>query len=458
MAGAFFRIGDAMTKYLNAQSKFKCAAGNAVFFKPQNDAGNVRTNSSGLLLETCMLKLIGAPVPGQCPFTPNPATGTPPGPCASVTLPPMWKNNSTVKVKMIRVLKSDCSLQCPLGGNIQPFSPTHKFIRLADAADVSSFDIPSADDPSTHNQSKQKPSSNQSVGGQFVNSALSKIADAVDDIISSTVEHSTVEKKNAVETAVCDYKNCDRTADCEYLKASAQTLDVDSAKLASNMKKHCADYQSERERISGLSIDGAHYSVAHHHMIPGNQCFKKFPRLVKLANFYGYDINNHLNGIALPSINEGVNDLVDHIRIAFNAMQRLGLQWHKSHHQFSLDKLQADDEDDFFVIQKLRAEFDRLFKNERSIKIYTDAVNELLETVDNHFIKRSKCPMEDREAGAKEFHAAMNEVDDIIRQKLSAFKDNPRDSYSFFVSKMAIYFAYHDRLSGHEDLLFEKGR
>lgn len=435
-----------MTKYLNAQSRFKCMNGNAVFFKPQNDAGNVRTNSSGLLLETCALKLIGAPAIGQCPFTPNPATGTPPGMCTAVTLPPMWNNKSTVKVKMIGVLKSDCSMTCPLGGNIQPFSPTYKFIRLAD----------NADDSSTNSPSKNNPSSNRSVGGQIVNSALSKIAGAVDDIMPSTVEQSTVEKTNEVEPALCDYKNCDRAADCEYIKASAQTLDVDSAKLAKNMKNHCADYQSECDRIKNLSLDGVHYSVAHHHMIPGNQCFKQFPRLVKLANFYGYDINNHLNGIALPSTQKSFEDLTEHIRAAFNAMQRLGLQWHKAHHQFSLDKLRADDEP--FVFQKIRAEFDRLFKNERSIVVYTEAVNQLLEAVENHFIKRSKCPMEDREAGAKEFHAAMNEVDDIIRKKLSAFKGNPRDSYSFFVSKMTIYFAYHDRLSGHEDLLFEERR
>ena len=237
-------------------------------------------------------------------------------------------------------------------------------------------------------------------------------------------------------------KDCDRAGACEYINAPHTLPEIDGSKnaqqLAANMKAHCPDYHIEFDRIKNLSFEGINFSVAHHHLIPANQCFAKYPKLVKLGNFYGYDINNYRNGILLPTSNMKFESLNQRLEAATYAMIHLGLQWHLSHHNYSMP-----------------GSIDNLIKSRRPLKSYKAAVDELLRAVEYNLVDQLKCPLDNRQDGSKKFHDVMNAVDNMIRRKLLAFKDNPRGSYSFFVSKEAIYLAYRDELRGHEELLFK---
>jgi hypothetical protein len=92
------------------------------------------------------------------------------------------------------------------------------------------------------------------------------------------------------------------------------------------------------------------YATAAHHLIPANQCLKAFPRLSQMCDTVGYDVNNSINGLALPTcgqrdmnaytdrkIKYGRLDDVEKKDVAFVIMEGLNLQWHVGHHNWKLD-------------------------------------------------------------------------------------------------------------------------
>lgn len=95
------------------------------------------------------------------------------------------------------------------------------------------------------------------------------------------------------------------------------------------------------------------FATAAHHVIPANQCLKAFPRLSQMCETVGYDINNSINGMPLPTCGQRAlnayrdqagktmkyGNLTDEDKknVAFLIMEGLNMQWHVGHHDWSMD-------------------------------------------------------------------------------------------------------------------------
>lgn len=424
--------------YLNKNVKFKCQNGNAVWFNAQNGDMKVKIIGAEAIKDDCKLGIIGGVRPGQCNLvlTPN---GTP-GPCLSPMISGVWNNDSNLKIGGRGTLTSDCSIQCPVGGSIKPFRPTLMNITVDDAARLQSVNV--SLDSCLNNKVLENDTGTFKKNGQLSDS--SKVEDAYSSEVNTTGQDAT-ENAN-VEYALCDYKNCKKAKKCEYLKSPTTLKETDESKNAAelkiNMGKDAFDlYAGECSDIATSLFGNYMYSIAHHHIIPANQCFKAFPEIVKLANYYNYNINKAENGISLPTMNLGYDKQPFELRkeISFTAMNKLGKQWHKGGHKYSC---------------KISIDVDSILP--RPFLHYKDAVDNELTNFSMLLSEEIKCRAEHYEQQAIDFTRAMDRICERIAKKLRRFEDNPRKSYPCYISKLAFYFAYNEELAGYENELFRK--
>ena len=104
---------------------------------------------------------------------------------------------------------------------------------------------------------------------------------------------------------------------CEFRKSpdNKMLISSDAAKLKSNSEKAFPDIYPQLAAVLSrvqYKMEDAYRvdtSVAHHHLIPGNECYGRkkkngemyYPLLIKLGNLFQYNINCAENGILLPS-------------------------------------------------------------------------------------------------------------------------------------------------------------
>lgn len=436
-------------KHLNKNSKFKCGNGNAVWFSPQNGDFKVKINGAEALLSDCRLNLIGGSRPGQCNLVPDPSTGAP-GPCTAVMISGSWNNTTNMKVGGKGVLNSDCSISCPAGGSIKPFAPTIMSINVDDAAKTQQADIGqiSNEDSSENSTSKTTASNHESEGTTEAKDGNSTVDNKGNDVENTTSSDEQAQEEDEgvqeVEYALCDYKNCSKAKECEYLKAAHTLKETNESKnaavLKQNMGKDTFDLYAGDCAAIATSLYGSYmYSVAHHHIIPANQCFKCFAEIVKLANYYNYDINKAENGISLPTMNAGYDGQAFELKkdIAFQAMKALRRQWHKGGHSYSC---------------KISAELDSVLP--KPFKHYKDAVDQELTSFSIKLNDEMRCRAENYEQQAADFTRTMDHICERIAKKLRRFEDDPQKSYPCFISKIAFYYAFIEELVGYEDELF----
>lgn len=431
--------------YLNIKTKFQCKNGNAVWFSPQNGDSKVKINGLEVLTNDCKLGIVGGVRPGQCQLMIDPSTGSP-FPCSSPMLSGKWNNKSQVKVSGKEILKSDCSISCPVGGNITPFKPTTISLNVDDNTHNHNVDI-------MINNSASRQTSN-TIGDQQNNCKIgdnSDITNLDDKKTNSESEKKQIsnekEQISDYEYVLCDYQNCDRSQICEYLKAShilkETNESINASELKANMGKDAFDLYAGECSAIATSLYGSYmYSIAHHHLIPVNQCFKSFPEIVKLANYYNYNINKAENGIALPTMNVGYDKQTFDLRkeVAFNAMSKQGKQWHKGGHKYSC-----------CISSNIDSILPKPFYN------YKTAVEEkILIPYSNKLRDECKCRAANYEQQSKEFESNMDNICAKIARYLRRFEDEPQKSYPYYISKMAFYFAFNDELNIYEDELFGK--
>lgn len=444
--------------------------GNAVWFKPQNGDMKTKIKSSEVLLDNCSLRLIGPPRQGQCTLCLDPSTGAP-APCQAWSVPGMgWSNTSKLLVSGKKVLTASCSIKCPIQGTIKPFKPTFMTINVDN--NISGINVSVSDN--THSENGKNIENNESLnnienakGNEQIKQEILRETESGEKTNGITqnveynhegkiVEHDAGENKgrDVVKYALCDYKNCKKASGCKYLKTDCGLQETDESKNARMLKDNIGKdefdlYAKECGNIAGTLFGKETYSIAHHHIIPANQCFKQYPEIVKLANYYEYDINNALNGICLPTMNVGYDKqpLEQRLEIAFLAMQKLGKQWHKGPHGY----LKLVDE-----IECINKEVDDLFLDSRPFKDYKTSVNEYLEQFRIKLTNECRCREANYAEQAEQFCNTMNHICGKIAKKLRMFETDPKKSHSFFVSKIAFYYAYYDKLKDYQDVLFEK--
>ena len=426
-------------KYLNKNTRFQCGNGNAVWFNPQSGDFKVKINGAEALLEDCRLSLIGGPRPGQCNIVPDPSTGAP-GPCTAAMISGTWNNNTRLKISGKGALSSGCSISCLVGGTIKPFKPTIIALNVDDDAKANAVNI------------EQYSEENDSVSSDTESNNRTEIDTENNNIKEQETgtEQENEEREEGsvqeVEYALCDYKNCSKAKECKYLKAAHTIKETNESKNAAelkiNMGKDTFDLYAGDCSAIATSLYGSYmYSIAHHHIVPVNQCFKPFAEIVKLANYYNYDINKAENGISLPTMNLGYDKspFAERKNISFNAMEVLGRQWHKGGHKYSC---------------KISAELDGILP--KPFKHYKDAVDAELTSFQIRLNDDLKCRADNYKQQADEFIRAMDHICERIAKKLRKFEDNPQKAYPCFISKLAFYFAYQEELNGYEEELFGK--
>lgn len=423
--------------YLNKNVKFKCQFGNAVWFSAQNGDMKVKVKGAEVLKDDCKLNLIGGPRPGQCNLFIDPSTNAP-AQCIAVNLSGTWNNDSKLKVNGKNVLIENCSVSCPRNGTIKPFRPTLLSIDVDDQPKLKNINIIS--------ENNRKRPSDVNMSEILTESSNKRLRDTTDDNEIDDNRSSEVKEDTATQYALCDHKNCDKSKDCKYLQVTSLPKETNESKNAAelkiNMGKDAFDlYAGECGNIATLLYGNYMYSIAHHHIIPVNQCFKQFPEIVKLANYYEYSINKAENGISLPTMNLGYDKQPFDLRkkIAFNAMDRLGKQWHKGGHSYSC---------------KISANLDSMLH--RPFKHYKNAVDEELTLLRNKLYNDMGCRAQNYEKQAEEFTKMLDRICERIAKKLRRFEDEPQKSYPCFISKLAFYYAFQEELVEYEDELFEK--
>jgi hypothetical protein len=435
-------------KYLNKNVRFKCQSGNAVWFKAENGDTKVKIKNTEVLVDDCKLRIIGGMRPGQCNLLKDPNTGIP-LPCSADPVIGIWNNTSRLMVGSKSVLTSRCYINCPLFGCIKPFKPTMITIDVGDDTKIQSIDLSLDNNSDTYNDNYEKKADNDQN-----KSDTKKFDDGV------------IEKN--IESKLCDYENCTRRAECEFLKTLSTIKETNESKNANELKGNMLKYgidkyieediaiapsfykynsnapssDQDNKNINASSpVQYKMYSIAHHHIVPVNQCFKTFEEIVKLANYYNYNINRAENGICLPTMNEGYDKNIFNLKkeVAFYAMEKIGKQWHKGGHKYSCDKIREDVDK---VLQKP-------FIN------YQQAVCDELRKFTNKLLETPKCRADNYEEQAIEFEIAMNHICERIEKKLQKFKETPKKSYPYYVSKLAFYFAFEEGLKEYENQLFE---
>ncbi len=172
---------------------------------------------------------------------------------------------------------------------------------------------------------------------------------------------------------------------------------------------------------------------AAHHILSTKDVLEqdKLKFVVKLANFYGYDVNESYNCIILPGLNtyEERNKGEFHVKFSqmpefekrkfkYYSMQEVGRQWHGGGHG-------------------------RDFENEHNISCYATEVANLLYT---YMRKETKghCRIEETcyEQDKQRFFKIIHHVIDLVRKQLILFETDPQKSFPYFVSADAYDYAF----------------
>ena len=224
----------------------------------------------------------------------------------------------------------------------------------------------------------------------------------------------------------CSKKDCKYRLN-EFKDFSDEVIKDSSQKMQKIYDKHdftTEDYKSYRNAETLKKIFDAGWAYASHHIIPAKQAFAKVPELVKVAHACGYNINCAENLIRLPYRHEDQKGLnkVEKSDLAFEVMAVINMQWHEGPHDYPTDEE---------LTRLVQVHMGR--RRHVKLKNYVELVMEDLSKI--------KIPTEG-EICPKKVIASLNKISDKVRAKLAAFKENPKSSYPYYVSREAYFYAF----------------
>ena len=363
---------------------------------------------------------------------PDPVTGTPPGPCTMALT--SWICNSNLSISNKKVLTSNSSIQCSVGGKISPLSLTLNSITVDTS--VSNIDI-LINDISLSDSDINKKDEKTKNTGSITNDDKTEISEK--EAITEIKEDENQINEN-VKYAICNYKDCEEAKDCFYLKASCDILTPPKSEDSLGEQMINNDSKAFFEEESNLRftvLECVDITRARHHIICGNECYGRNREVLKLGNFFGYDVNIAENGILLPTLANGYNGLSKK-DVSFCAMDKTKKEWHQGPHNFDVE---------------IQSSVQVLLK-EPNFKSYERKVQELLYSRILYKYKKSannkECPKKIKEKDPKRFEKDMNKgVSSYVRNKLNSFSASPKKA-EFYVSILSFYYAFYDKLKGHE--------
>lgn len=354
------------------------------------------------------------PIGGQCTFCSQPWSGAYEG----------------VVIKNVKALSEKSSMKCPFGGIISPVIfgvKTSVNNVISNEYNLTKNALSAKEDKNFVNDGN-KLSDNT---GKTVNSAANKHNTSTEETETNSPEY---------KYALCNYQSCPDKGSCEYLKMryDADSIDNDASKLERNYKNaYSTEYLQFIEVFTEKNSESneGNWTYAAHHIISGKQIFAKHPYLVKLANYYQYDINIAQNCILLPSIHsfDGKTGVVKQAN-GYVAMDLMKMQWHVGSHDYSLDN------------DTIRAIYQYIKKNEHCqvifYKNYMEAVEHEINILESKYL-RSTCRKSNYREKRIRFINNMNNISKKIGNKIRAFEATYKHSYPYYVSKESCMFAFN---------------
>lgn len=177
------------------------------------------------------------------------------------------------------------------------------------------------------------------------------------------------------------------------------------------------------------------YGRARHHIIPAIQCFKRIPRVARMALLVDYDINNKKNGIPLPtvwnpytvggaSMKFGELSGAQKDEIRDDVMQELGAQWHVGNHAYKIKESETEDMDDEGKIDHQPYDI------------------EVIKCLIKLGLKVEQAKICEKNKDKNKIKDYLDKLSDVtIRTKLNNFKKAPPSSKPFYVSAAALKYS-----------------
>ena len=250
--------------------------------------------------------------------------------------------------------------------------------------------------------------------------------------------------------------------DCAYRAASASSQLPDKAGsqgskapsqiLRENYLKALPELCQQadiRYRELWSQYQNTRWSYQAHHIISREDGYGAMPRLVRLGNFCGYDINNAYNCIMLPSFvrrpaGAARRTAAQASEEAYTTMKVAKLQWHAGPHDYgSSHGIQEGEESQEFARtdMELLAKLVRVYFKQEATQVYDYAtlIMRELQELEAGLERHRKCWRHRKEA----FIALMNGISCRIKDKLGAFQELPYKSYPYYVSQEAYMYAFN---------------
>ncbi len=364
-------------------------------------------------------------------------------PCSPA--PSIWIGaSSTVMVSGQPALLSSSTIPCLAGGGIIKIKHQNSQV------------FQGVIDPNTPNLDNVSPiSSSSSTTAPTVIASTTEDSKISTDSESTSDKHETAQIENSEQDTVnstqcrtncwCSGKCPEKFKEkCEFCESpdSKMLIASDAAKLRANLERAFPDiYPHFAAALSSVQyrMEDAYRvdtSVAHHHLIPGNECYgrkkkdggMRYPLLVKLGNLFQYNINCAENGILLPSFtNVQLSRMMEQEkpRLFYYVMDKdiansaqivpldvskrsiIGSQLHVGQHSYERR------------LCLLRSEHPEL----ALYRCYEAIVLEYLDAFEEYYHERyeTTCFMRDFDQEKKNYCKRMNAISDELRKKIRTF-------------------------------------
>lgn len=280
----------------------------------------------------------------------------------------------------------------------------------------------------------------------------------------------------------CPYnENDENCKQCEYPRTPT-TINNNSKELRDNYHAHIANENNRDATDRHYLKNQSGFNFQAHHLISGNQIFapvkktksgKKVNRrakLVRLANFCDYDINNALNCIMLVASGDDYGQNAGgKSASAYDTMSLSKIQWHVGGHSytFSKEETQRIKTQIRFYKKKNAADIysqNNLTSDDERILNYVDVVSAELDKIETALETCQQC--QNTPERKKAFIGRLNNLSQKIKNMLGAFREKPQRSFPYYVSKEAFTYAFNLPRTAkivlvrreEENFLFEKFR
>lgn len=448
-----------MANYLTENAIFSCSMSPAVIIKCK-ETSNKKVKYKGTALLTKSAKIDTKA--GICPILTAQAQGAPQMCRCSLSAWINYSMNTTAQGTAF--LTENSRNSCMYGGIISVKSSGLFFQKVVNGskANISSVNWLKPFVEVSQKNSDTMPKSVKSVN--INNSSSLKARDLsfqvinqektvnTSDFKSNTVQPlaNKAEIKLKPQNLLCNMDKGERCKHCRYPSASVE-VNNDSIKLRRNYENQSDDEKDDYDHYYENIFDNfteKYWTDAAHHIISGNQVFKKCQEIVKLANFYneeylsgntaykGYDINSAKNCIMLISkdveYSKKVDSKVEKNISAYDAMSTTGIQWHLGGHSYTFNK------EEIPVLHQRIKLFTK--KEARELKNYAELVEEELNKIQISMCKNKVCRATPRQNAA--FVTRMNNLSAKIKKYLGDFRIKPHRSYPYYVSQEAFRYTF----------------